>query len=115
MLLVAEVKKDKQSPMNNEQETYFGLDKLNIPRSVVPAITHVDYSARIQSVNRKTNPRYHKMLTVFKKKYGCPIVVNTSFNINGQPNCENLEDAYHTYELADLDFMFIDSKWLIHD
>ena len=83
MLLVAEVAKDKQLQMTEEQESYFGLKKLNIPRSVIPAVTHVDYSARIQSVSKKTNKRYHEMLTVFKEKYGCPVVVNTSFNVRG--------------------------------
>tara|TARA_Y100001934_G_scaffold275668_1_gene370691 strand:+ start:558 stop:2375 length:1818 start_codon:yes stop_codon:yes gene_type:complete len=112
MLLVAEVKKDKQSPMNNEQETYFGLDKLNIPRSVVPAITHVDYSARIQSVNRKTNPRYHKMLTVFKKKYGCPIVVNTSFNIRGEPIVCTPEDAYLCFMRTEMDYLILNNYLL---
>ena len=71
MLLVANVKKDKQLRMTEEQESYFGLKKLNIARSEVPAITHVDYSARIQSVSKTTNKRYHEMLTAFNDKYGC--------------------------------------------
>ena len=83
MLLVANLKKDKQRPMTEEQESYFGLQKLNINRSIVPAITHIDYSARIQSVNRNTNKRYHDMLTAFYKKYACPVIVNTSFNVRG--------------------------------
>ena len=78
MLLVANVKKEKQLKMNEDQESYFGLEKLNVVRSEIPAVTHVDYSARIQSVNKITNPRYHKMITKFHEKYGCPVIVNTS-------------------------------------
>ena len=87
MLLVANVSQNKQVSMTEEQESYFGLKKLNIPRSEIPAVTHVDYSARIQSVSKKTNKRYHEMLTVFKEKYGCPVVVNTSFNVRGNQLC----------------------------
>ena len=94
MLLVADVKKDKQLPMTKQQESYFGLKKLNIARSEVPAITHVDYSARIQSVSKITNKRYHDMLTAFNNKYGCPVIVNTSFNVRGEPIVCTPKDAY---------------------
>ena len=79
MLLVANVKKEKQIKMSNKQSGYFGLDQLNIVRSDIPAVTHVDYSARIQSVNSQTNPRYHKLISTFNEKYGTAVIVNTSF------------------------------------
>ena len=85
MLLVADVQKDKRRTMTDEEETLFGVDKLNVPRSSVPAITHVDYSARIQTVHADTNPRYHNVISKFKEKTGCPLVVNTSFNVRGEP------------------------------
>ena len=94
MLLVADVKKEKQLKMNEDQNSYFGLEKLNVVRSEIPAVTHVDYSARIQSVNKITNPRYHKMITKFHEKYGCPVIVNTSFNVRGEPIVCTPEDAY---------------------
>ena len=85
MLLVAGVKKDRRRAMTIEEEALFGIDKLNVPRSLVPAITHVDYSARIQTVHKDTNPRYHAVISKFKEKTGCPLVVNTSFNVRGEP------------------------------
>ena len=85
MLLVADVREDKRRSMTNEEKALFGIDKLNVPRSSVPAITHVDYSARIQTVHADTNPRYHAVISKFKEKTGCPIVVNTSFNVRGEP------------------------------
>ena len=103
MLLVANVKKDKQVEMSKEQNSYFGLEKLNVVRSVVPAITHVDYSARIQSVNGKTNPRYHKVLTQFNDKYGCPVIVNTSFNVRGEPIVCTPKDAYLCFMRTEMD------------
>ncbi len=80
MLFVAKVNRDKQVAIQQNENSYFGLEKLNVVRSEIPAITHVDYSARIQSVNKKTNPKFYKMLSKFNDKYGCPVVVNTSFN-----------------------------------
>ena len=85
MLLVANVKKNKRRTMTTEEESLFGIDKLNVPRSSIPAITHVDYSARIQTVHAETNPRYHAVISKFKEKTGCPLVVNTSFNVRGEP------------------------------
>ena len=85
MLLVADVQTDKCRVMTAEEEALFGIDKLNVPRSSVPAITHVDYSARIQTVHEDTNPRYHAVISKFKKKTGCALVVNTSFNVRGEP------------------------------
>ncbi len=107
MLFVANVRKEKQVEMSDEQKSYFGLKKLNIVRSEVPAITHVDYSARIQSVNRKTNPRYHKMLTRFEYKYGCPVIVNTSFNVRGEPIVCTPKDAYHCFMRTEMDYLIM--------
>ena len=85
MLLVAPVKEEKCLSMTQEQEKLFGIEKLNIPRSEVPAVTHVDYSARIQTVHAETNPRFHKLLDAFETASGCPVLVNTSFNVRGEP------------------------------
>ncbi len=112
MLLVAEVKKDKQLTMSHEEESYFGLKKLNIARSEVPAITHVDYSARIQSVDKKTNPRYHEMLTVFNDKYGCPVIVNTSFNVRGEPIVCTPKDAYLCFMRTEMDYLILNNYLL---
>ncbi len=115
MLLVADVKKEKQIAMTSEQESYFGLQKLNIPRSEVPAITHVDYSARIQSVNNKTNKRYHDMLTIFNDKYGCPVVVNTSFNVRGEPIVCTPQDAYRCFMRTEMDYLILNNYLLFKD
>ena len=85
MLMVADVASDRQRTMTVEEEALFGIDKLNIVRSEIPAVTHIDYSARIQTVHAETNPRYHALISAFKDRTGCPIVVNTSFNIRGEP------------------------------
>jgi carbamoyltransferase len=97
MLLVANIAKKYQRPMTQEQKQLFGIEKLNVPRSDIPAITHVDYSARIQTVHRETNPRYHKLLSEFKSQTGCPVVVNTSFNVRGEPIVCNPEDAFRCF------------------
>jgi len=107
MLIVANVQKDKQVKMSDEQESYFGLEKLNVVRSEVPAITHVDYSARIQSVNGKTNPRYHEMLTRFNDKHGCPVIVNTSFNVRGEPIVCTPSDAYLCFMRTEMDYLIM--------
>jgi carbamoyltransferase len=112
MLLVADVSKDKKLPMTEEQESYFGLKKLNIARSEVPAITHVDYSARIQSVNKHTNKRYHDMLTVFNEKYGCPVIVNTSFNVRGEPIVCTPKDAYLCFMRTEMDYLILNNYLL---
>jgi len=97
MLLVADIAKKYQRPMTGEQKQLFGIEKLNVPRSDIPAITHVDYSARIQTVHRETNPRYHKLLSVFKSRTGCPVLVNTSFNVRGEPIVCTPEDAFRCF------------------
>ena len=112
MLLVADLRKEKQLPMTEEQESYFGLKKLNIARSEVPAITHVDYSARIQSVNKHTNKRYHDMLTVFYEKYGCPVIVNTSFNVRGEPIVCTPKDAYLCFMRTEMDYLLLNNYLL---
>ena len=112
MLLVADVSKDKQLPMSKEQESYFGLKKLNIARSKVPAITHVDYSARIQSVNKHTNKRYHDMLTAFNDKHGCPVIVNTSFNVRGEPIVCTPKDAYLCFMRTEMDYLILNNYLL---
>jgi carbamoyltransferase len=94
MLLVADVVEGRRKPMTEEEQKLFGIDKLNVPRSDIPAVTHVDYSARVQTVHRETNPRYHALLTAFKKRTGCPVLVNTSFNVRGEPIVCTPEDAF---------------------
>ena len=112
MLLVADVVKNKQTQMTEEQESYFGLEKLNIPRSEIPAVTHVDYSARIQSVSKETNPRYHALLTAFKEKYGCSVIVNTSFNVRGEPIVCTPNDAYICFMRTEMDYLVLNNYLL---
>ena len=107
MLLVANVKKEKQIKMTSEQSSYFGLDQLNIVRSDIPAVTHVDYSARIQSVNSQTNPRYHKLISRFNKKYGTAVIVNTSFNVRGEPIVCTPDDAYRCFMRTEMDYLVL--------
>ena len=107
MLLVADIKKDKRLTMTKSEEALFGIDKLNIPRSSVPAITHVDYSARIQTVHADTNPRYHAVISKFKAITSCPIVVNTSFNVRGEPIICNPTDAFKCFMGTEMDVLAI--------
>jgi carbamoyltransferase len=109
MLLVAPVKKEKQIPMTPEQEALFGIEKLNIPRSEIPAVTHVDYSARIQTVHKETNPRYHKLISKFEEKTGCATIVNTSFNVRGEPIVCTPEDSYRCFMRTEMDMLVIDN------
>jgi len=109
MMFVANVQKDKQVEMSEQQNSYFGLEKLNIARSEIPAVTHIDYSARIQSVNKKTNPRYHEMLTKFNEKHGCPVVVNTSFNVRGEPIVCTPKDAYLCFMRTEMDYLILNN------
>jgi carbamoyltransferase len=92
MLLVAQVAADKRIAMSAEQQKLFGIDKLNVPRSQIPAVTHVDYSARIQTVHEQTNPKFYRLLDTFERKTGCPVLVNTSFNVRGEPIVNTPED-----------------------
>jgi carbamoyltransferase len=109
MLLVAPVKKSKQIPMSQEQDKLFGIEKLNIPRSEIPAVTHIDYSARIQTVHKETNPRYHKLISKFEEKTGCPTIVNTSFNVRGEPIVCTPEDSYRCFMRTEIDILVIDN------
>ena len=115
MLLVSEVKKDKQIKMKSEDEKLFGIDKLNIKRSSIPAITHVDYSARIQTVHQDTNPRYYDLIKEFKKKTNCPVIVNTSFNVRGEPIVCSVEDAFNCFMGTNLDILVIEDFILLKD
>ena len=105
MLMVANVKKNKQINMSKEEENLFGIEKLNIKRSEVPAITHVDYSARIQTVSEQNNPLYYKLISKFYDITGVPILVNTSFNIRGEPIVCSIEDTYRCFMTTELDFL----------
>ena len=105
MLLVADVKKSKQLQMTNEQKNLFGIDKLNIKRSSIPSVTHVDYSARIQTVHKETNPMFHKLIEEFEKITKCPVLVNTSFNIRGEPIVCSATDAFNCFMGTDLDVL----------
>ena len=107
MLLVADVDERKQEKMTPAQEALFGIEKLNVSRSSIPAVTHVDYSARIQTVHRETNPRYHALITKFNELTGCPVLVNTSFNVRGEPIVETPEDAFRCLMGTDLDLLAI--------
>jgi carbamoyltransferase len=115
MLLVSEVKKDKQIKMKKEDENLFGIDKLNIKRSSIPAITHVDYSARIQTVHKETNPRYYDLIKEFKKITNCPVLVNTSFNVRGEPIVCSVEDAFNCFMGTNLDILVIENFILYKD
>ena len=97
MLMVAEVKESRRRVMNEVEQGLFGIDKLNVVRSDIPAVTHVDYSARIQTVHADTNPRYHALLSAFKQRTGCPVLINTSFNVRGEPIVCTPEDAFRCF------------------
>jgi carbamoyltransferase len=107
MLLVADVAEQRRVAMTREQQSAFGLEKLNMERSSIPAVTHVDYSARIQTVRRDTNPRYHALLSAFKKLTGCPVLVNTSFNVRGEPIVCTPQDAFRCFMGTDIDTLVI--------
>ena len=115
MLLVADVNKEKQVKMSDHDKNLFGIDKLNIKRSSIPAITHVDYSARIQTVHKKTNPKYHDLLVEFKKNTNCPVLVNTSFNVRGEPIVCSVEDAFNCFMGTNLDILVIENFILFKD
>lgn len=112
MLLVAPVKTSLRIPMTPEQEQLFGIEKLNIPRSEIPAVTHVDYSARIQTVHKETNPRYYDLISHFEKRSGCSIVVNTSFNVRGEPIVCTPEDAYRCFMRTEMDYLVLENYLL---
>jgi carbamoyltransferase len=107
MLIVADVREDRRRAMNADEQALFGIDKLNVSRSEIPAVTHIDYSARIQTVSRDTNPLFHRLLTAFKRLTGCPVLVNTSFNVRGEPIVCTPEDAFRCFMGNELDLLVV--------
>ena len=112
MLLVANVRKERRRAMTKDEQALFGIDKLNVPRSDIPAVTHVDYSARVQTVHRATNPRYHALLSRFKELTGCPVLVNTSFNVRGEPIVCSISDAFRCFMGTDIETLVIGNCFL---
>ena len=115
MLLVSDIKKDLQIPMSKNDNELFGIDKLNIKRSSIPAVTHVDYSARIQTVHKETNSKYYNLLKEFYRITGCPVLVNTSFNVRGEPIVCSIQDAFNCFMGTNLDILIIENFDLIKD
>ena len=113
MLLVADVSAKHRIPMTEEEQRLFGIDKLNVPRSSIPAVTHVDYSARIQTVHRETNPSYHELIRRFKMRTGCPVIVNTSFNVRGEPIVCTPEDAFRCFMGTEIEALAIGNCFLL--
>jgi carbamoyltransferase len=105
--LVAPVREELRTPMSAEQERLFGIEKLKVPRSTIPAVTHVDYTARIQTVHRETNPRYHELICRFEALTGCGVIVNTSFNVRGEPIVCTPEDAYRCFMRTEMDYLVV--------
>jgi carbamoyltransferase len=112
MLLVADVVRSRRKTMTSEQQALFGIEKLNVPRSDIPAVTHVDYSARVQTVHRETNPRYHALLEAFERLTGCPVIVNTSFNVRGEPIVGSPEDAFRCFMGTEIERLAVGNCWL---
>ena len=107
MLLVAGVQPARRRAMTEEEKKLFGIDQLNVPRSDIPAVTHIDYSARVQTVHRETNPRFHALLSAFKQRTGCPVLVNTSFNVRGEPIVCTPEDAFRCFMGSEIESLVI--------
>jgi carbamoyltransferase len=112
MLLVADVKKSLRREMTAEETNLEGIAKLNVPRSAIPAVTHVDYSARVQTVDRDTHPRFHRLLTEFGRKTGCPVLVNTSFNVRGEPIVEGPADAFRCFMGTEIEVLVVGNYFL---
>jgi carbamoyltransferase len=113
MLMVANIAKDKRIEMTEQQQSLFGLEKLNIARSTIPAVTHVDHSARIQTVSPETNPRYYRLLSQFEADTGCPVLVNTSFNVRGEPIVCTPQDAYQCFMRTEMDYLVLENCLLV--
>ncbi|MCB1852657.1 MAG: carbamoyltransferase [Gammaproteobacteria bacterium] len=109
MLLVAPVQEQIRTPMNDAQQKLFGIEKLHVPKSKIPAITHVDYSARVQTVHAETNPRYYDLIKHFEERTGCPVIVNTSFNVRGEPIVGSPEDAYRCFMRTEMDYLVLEN------
>jgi carbamoyltransferase len=107
MLIVADVQKDKRRAMTEQEQALFGIDKLNVARSTIPAVTHVDFSGRIQTVDADRNPLFHRLITKFKTKTGCPVLINTSFNVRGEPIVCTPEDAFRCFMGNELDLLVV--------
>ena len=107
MLQVADVIRNRRRHMSEDEQKLFGIDKLNVPRSDIPAVTHVDYSARIQTVHQETNPRYHGLISAFKQRTGCPVLVNTSFNVRGEPIVGSPEDAFRCFMGTEMETLVV--------
>ena len=112
MLLVADVAREHRIAMSEAERQLFGIDKLNVPRSSIPAVTHVDYSARVQTVHRETNPRYYALMESFKEKTGCPVIVNTSFNVRGEPIVGSPEDAFRCFMGTEIESLAVGNCFL---
>jgi carbamoyltransferase len=112
MLLVASVLEQRRKPMTEGEQKLFGIEKLNVPRSDIPAVTHVDYSARIQTVHKETNPRYYALIQRFNQRTGCPVIVNTSFNVRGEPIVGTPEDAFRCFMGTDMEVLAIGNCFL---
>ncbi len=109
MLIVAPVRDELRIPLTPEQEQLFGVEKLQLKRSTLPAITHVDYSARVQTVHPDTNPRFHRLLEEFEARTGCPVLVNTSFNVRGEPIVCTPADAYRCFMRTEMDYLVVEN------
>ena len=107
MLFVSKINSKKKIDMTEKQKKLFGIDQLNIKRSEIPAVTHVDYSARIQTVDKKTNKSYYDLIAKFKEKTGCPVLINTSFNVRGEPIVNSPIDAFNCFMGTELDYLVI--------
>jgi carbamoyltransferase len=112
MLMVADVVASRRREMTPEERSLFGIAKLNVPRSDIPAVTHVDYSARIQTVHKETNPRYHALLSAFYQRSGCPVIVNTSFNVRGEPIVCTPQDAFRCFMGTEIEALAIGNCFL---
>ena len=112
MLLVSSIKKELRNEMAGEEKNLFGIKKLNFVRSTLPAVTHIDYTSRIQTVNLKTNPRYYKLILAFKSKTRCPVIINTSFNVRGEPIVCTPEDAYRCFMRTEMDVLVLENQIL---
>ena len=110
MLLTAGVRESRRLPMPQQADNLWGIDLLNVPRSDIPAVTHIDYSARVQTVHKDTNPKYYKLLEAFEARTGCPVIVNTSFNVRGEPIVGSPEDAYRCFMRTGIDLLVLGNQ-----
>ena len=115
MLLCADVAAGRRREMTSEEQALWGIERLNVPRSTIPAVTHVDYSARLQTVRKETNPVYHAILSAFRDRTGCPVVVNTSFNVRGEPIVCSPEDAYRCFMRTAMDALVLENHILVRE